>query len=131
MRLDESRPYDQVAGVPGVAFSQAGCYFDNRGDPVELRTRERSEFDEDGLEHRWTEHYVVRMPIEPSPAPSKPVPQTGTNFSAMDWKELKVMVEAYGHPWRGKNDAVAFLVGSLASDDVADQPGRHEQKNGQ
>lgn len=131
MHLDESRPYDQVAGVPGVAFSQGGCFFDNRGDPVELHTRERSEFDEDGLERRWTEHYVVRIPVAQEPSPPKPPAAADTNFSAMDWKELKVMVEAYGHPWRGKNDAVAFLAGSLASDEVADQASRDEHKNGQ
>lgn len=87
-RLDETMPYSEVYGIPGVSYEQAGSFFTVAGREVR-----------DG---------VVLPPEE------EPEPVVASEYRSMHWKNLKALVESYDHEWVNKEDAVAFLEGGAA-----------------
>jgi hypothetical protein len=96
-RLDETMPYSEVYGIPGVAFEQSGAFFTVAGREVR-----------DG----------VVLPLEVDPEP--PAGAVASEYRGMHWKHLKALVESYDHEWVSKDDAVAFLEGQgMESEAVA------------
>lgn len=108
-RLDHSRPYGHVHGLPGVAFAQDGRYFHGNGDEVP---------DPDAP--------AADMPV---PVASISDPGSLTTVSALSWtaqtgvvdkddmrlkenKALKAQIEAYGETWQGTAHARKFLEGA-------------------
>lgn len=82
MILDRSQPYDEVYGIEGAAYSQAGHLFRPNG---------------------WLVGADVPDELPPEPK--------GDGWSSKHWKVLKAAVEQYDHAWVDKADAVAFLEG--------------------
>lgn len=110
-RLDHSRSYGHVHGLPGVAFAQDGRYFHGNGDEVP---------DPDAP--------AADTPV-PVPVASISDPGSSTAVSALSWtaqtgvvdkddmrlkenKALKAQIEAYGETWQGTAHARKFLEGA-------------------
>ena len=91
MRLDEAVPYADVIGLPGIKYEQKGHYFNLHG----------MEVDRDGK---------PILSSDPQPV-SEEEDTPHSRFQAMHWKQLKALVESYGHGWVDKDDAVRFLNG--------------------
>ena len=87
-RFDDTMPYAEVCGIPGVSFEQNGVFFTVAGHEVR-----------DGI--------AVLDEDEPTAS-------IASEFRSMHWKQLKALVETYGHDWSSKDDAVAFLEGQIA-----------------
>ena len=112
MRLDRTRPYSLIGGLPGCAFEQDGNFFNPGGARVTLHKRELTGRDEDGREWKREETYVL-VDETPEPEPEKAA-DAPKGFEDMHYKTLKVMCERFGFEPATKAEAVAFLERSAA-----------------
>lgn len=92
MRLDLTRPYAEVIGLPGVCYEQDGHCFNRVGNEVDQCGR------------------PVLAP-EPSHAEAVLAEVGERPYEAMHWKQLKVLVETFGGVWTDKEGAIRFLRG--------------------
>lgn len=102
MKLDYSRPYAEVYGLPGVAFEQGGQYFNAIG----IHAQPVIEAEE------------IPPPVDNEPLPyctlieqaSEPV--APSTLDTMHWRHLKALVESYGGAYTNKEEALSFLKGT-------------------
>lgn len=109
MRFDPSQPADQVFGLPGVAWSQAGRCFDPHGRHVTWRR----EMVTDDLGEQREVVIVERVEGEPEPEPEvvfRPRPDDPRSGD-MHWTALKTKLAMFDEPYTTKEAALAFLAG--------------------
>lgn len=99
MRLDRTRPYDEVFGPGGVALHQDGRLFNMAGfsldEPIPKNAAELLEEEAAA---------VTEEPSEGDAAHGVP-----GSLNDQHWRTLKALVEAYGGTWTNKADAIRFL----------------------
>lgn len=93
VRLDWSKPYDQVIGMPGVAFMQAGHFFLPNG-------KESGVVDDDPSD-------VVPL--------GKLLEEAYANgeceLESLGWEQLKSLLDSFGEEYTTREAAIAFLKG--------------------
>lgn len=108
--LDRSQPHDQVFGIPGVSWSQAGHLYDGAGNCVTYRRENTGEVD--GIGDPVFRTIVERVEeVAPPPVVERVSVGADDEYTHMHWKTLKVILDQYGEPFTTREAAIAFLRG--------------------
>ena len=104
MKLDFSRPYGEVFGLPGAKWEQDGHLFNADGSPSLHTTPIADEVEE----------------IEDEDLDSKVRTETGDDIlpvkgaeglETMHWKRLKILAESLGVDWSNREAVIAQIRG--------------------
>lgn len=103
LKLDKTKPYAEVCGLPGAVFEQNGVMFKTDGS-VANDTAPIIE-----------EIYVSEPELNPPSVScieqqSNPVDHyNGQALEDLHWRKLKAIVEVYGGTWTNRADAIVFI----------------------
>jgi hypothetical protein len=106
-RLNRDAPFDVVGGLPGAAYSQNGHLFNNAGQEVETYRVDEGTDQARTLARRVTAsnpNLTVADEVEFAEAQDPVIAP-----SALHWRQLKVLTDAYGHVWKDRKTALEFL----------------------
>jgi hypothetical protein len=113
MRLDRNAPYEQVFGVPGVAYAQGGQSFAGDGSPVVWRREATGEKQANGDP---AERLIVERVPDDDAAPlafvragAAETEEAGDTLETMHWRHLAALLDQYGEEFTTKAAAIAFL----------------------
>lgn len=104
MRLDFSKSYGEVHGLPGAVYEQNGAYFKADGNPA----TDTKEF-VDGI---IIEDDSIPPPVCLIEQLTPPAEQeSGKTMEEMPNKHLRVLIESFGGEWTGRKAALEFMKG--------------------
>jgi hypothetical protein len=104
-RLNRDAPFDAIGGLPGAAYSQNGRLFNPAG--FEVETYEVGEGDQKRTLCRAKQDANQNLTVdEEEDAKAADAPVTA---ASMHWRQLKALVESYGHKFTNRQDALRFL----------------------
>lgn len=105
--LDRSRPFSEVYGLIGVAYTQDDLNFNPGGLEVNPLSFERIDDEPTPPSPRDDTPIFPAIVMSSNPTPE----DREKGLDAKHWKHLKVMVEAYGGEWTTREAAIEFLRG--------------------
>lgn len=129
-RLDHSRPYGHVHGLPGVAFAQDGHYFHGNGDevpdpdapaadtpvPVPVASISDPGSSTTAMSQNTASNDAAKRDIQTAVSALSWTAQTSVvdkdDMRLKENKALKAQIEAYGETWQGTAHARKFLEGA-------------------
>jgi hypothetical protein len=102
-KLDQTKPYAIVCGLPGAHYQQDGVLFTVSGEESQGTTPLK----EPDIEPPEDPNDIPRCIMAESP----PAPAETLEPGKMHWKHARAMVETYGGTWTNMKDAMEFLKG--------------------
>ena len=107
-KIDWSKPYAELIGLPGASFEQDGIKFKANG----MESDSVAPFVEEIIEEDNSElPYICCIPQETPSIEEKAIEESGRDLESMHWRHLKALVECYGGEYEDKERAMEFLKG--------------------